>query len=282
VTEDVAWVVREPHPVVRPWVARYIGYTQRDVTLGVHRGLPSRHVTLIISLEQPIRITGMPVPGESPASLQGCVGGMHLGPALIAQDRLQRGIHVELNPLGTRALLGVSAAELSGHVVGLGDLGSPSLAALPAKLVEAPDWAARFTLLDETLARAVAQAADPAGEVGWAWQRLLRAGGRLRVATLADEVGWSRRHFTERFRAEIGLSPKQAGRVLRFEQTGLVLRRQGRVDLAGLAVECGYYDQSHLTNEWRALAGCPPGTWIAEELPFLQDGGVLGGTDSPV
>jgi AraC-like DNA-binding protein len=282
VTEDFAWVVHEPHPVLRPWVARYIGYAQHDVTLGVHRGLPSRHVTLIISLEQPIRITGMPLPGESAASLQGFVGGMHVGPALIAQDRVQRGIHVELNPLGTRALLGVSAAELSGRVVGLGDLGSPLLAALPAWLLETQGWAARFALLDETLVRAVTETAGPAGEIGWAWRRLLGAGGRVRVATLADEVGWSRRHFAERFRAEVGLSPKQAGRVLRFEQAGLVLRQQGRVDLAGLAAECGYYDQSHLTNEWRALAGCSPGTWIAEELPFLQDDGLLGGADSPV
>ena len=56
----------------------------------------------------------------------------------------------------------------------------------------------------------------------------------------------------------------------------------GTLDLASLAVECGFYDQAHLTNEWRALAGCTPGTWIAEELPFLQDEQVGAGQDSPV
>jgi AraC-like DNA-binding protein len=277
--ENFAWAVGEPHPMLRPWVERYVGYVQRDVTLGVHRGLPSRHVTLIISLDQPIRVTGMPLPGESPVCLQAMVGGMHVGPVLIAQDRFQAGIHLELNPLGTRALLGVSAAELSGHVVGLDQLGTPRLAELPARLVEARDWPARFALLDDTLAGVIADAEDPAGEVGWAWQRMRAARGRVRVATLAEEVGWSRRHFGERFRAEIGLSPKQAARVLRFERAGQVLRQRGRVDLAGLAVGCGYYDQAHLTNEWRALAGCSPGTWIAEELPFLQDGEVFSGED---
>jgi AraC-like DNA-binding protein len=276
--ENLVWAVAEPHPAVRPWVERYVGYVQHDVTLGVHRGLPSRHVTLIVSLDQPIRVTGMPLPGESPVSLQGLVGGMHVAPALVAQDRFQAGLHLELNPLGTQALLGLSAAELSGHVVGLDQLGSPRLAELPARLGEAHDWSTRFALLDETLAGVVADAEGPAGEVRWAWQRMRAARGRVRVATLADEVGWSRRHFGERFRAEIGLSPKQAARVLRFERAGQLLRR-GRVDLANLAVDCGYYDQAHLTNEWRALAGCPPGTWIAEELPFLQDATMSGGED---
>jgi AraC-like DNA-binding protein len=57
----------------------------------------------------------------------------------------------------------------------------------------------------------------------------------------------------------------------------MMLRRRGGSDLAELAVGCGYYDQAHLTNEWRALAGCSPGTWIAEELPFLQDQDVFSG-----
>ncbi|MEC3982724.1 helix-turn-helix domain-containing protein [Amycolatopsis sp. H20-H5] len=276
---SVDWAVREPHPVLRPLIARYLGYVQDDVTLAVHRGLPSRHVTLVISLDRPVRVTGMPLPDQSPVTAQGLVGGLHLGPALIAQDRRQRGIHVELDPLGVRALLGVSAAELSGQVVALDQLGSPVLAELPERLAEAEDWSSRFAVLDRVLANVAAERAGTA-EVGWAWRRLLGADGRLLVTTLADEVGWSRRHFGERFRAEVGLTPKQASRVLRFEQALRSVRGGGRVDLAEVAIRCGYYDQAHLSNEWRALAGCSPRTWIAEELPFLQDDDGAGGRDS--
>lgn len=274
----VGWAIRTPHEAVRPLVTRYIGYTQHDVPLGVHRGLPSRHVTLIISLAGPIRITGMPRPGEAAADLIAPVGGMHLRPALIAQDRFQSGVHVELDPLAVPALFGVSSAELSEYVVDLADLGSPRLAQLPERLAAAPTWDRRFAILDHALA-AEAAASEPAPEVGWAWRRLVGAAGRVRVGTLAAEVGWSRRHFTEVFRRQFGLSPKQAARVLRFERAGALLRH-GRRDLAELAVACGYYDQAHLTNEWRSLAGCTPGTWIAEELPFLQDEPVPAGPDS--
>ncbi len=260
-TMSVTWAVRRPHPVVRPLVTRYVGYAQEDVTLAVHRGLPSRHVTLVISLAGPVRMGGR--------HLQALVGGLHTSAVLIRQDRVQEGIQLELDPLGVRTLFGVTAAELSGEVADLAGFG---LGCLPERLRSLPSWEQRFALLDDVLAaRAVAPVAPPP-EVGAAWRRLRGADGRVRVADLAQEVGWSRRHLGERFRAELGLAPKQAARVLRFERAGRLLRR-GRTDLAALAAECGFYDQAHLTNEWRALAGCTPGTWIAEELPFLQDEG---------
>jgi AraC-like DNA-binding protein len=39
---------------------------------------------------------------------------------------------------------------------------------------------------------------------------------------------------------------------------------------ASLAAECGFYDQAHLAREFRALAGCPPSQWLAEEFRFIQ------------
>lgn len=263
------WAVARPHNALRHLITRYIGYTQHDVPLGVHRGLPSRHVTLIISLADPVRIVSMPRAAESPANLQAFVGGMHAGPALIAQDSFQSGIHLELNPLGARSLLGVPAAELSGYVVDLAELPSPLLHRLPERLAAAGTWPGRFALLDDALLAARQDAPAPAGEIGWAWGRMAGARGVVRIGELAGAVGWSRRHFGERFRREVGLAPKQAARVLRFEHAGALLRSYGRIDLAELALTCGYYDQAHLTNEWRSLAGCSPGTWIAEELPHL-------------
>ncbi|SEC15749.1 AraC-type DNA-binding protein [Amycolatopsis tolypomycina] len=254
----VTWAIREPHPVVRPLVTRYVGYANDEVTLAVHRGLPSRHVTLVISLAGPVRMAGR--------SLQALVGGLHTRAVLIRQDSAQEGIQLELDPLGVRTLFGVTAAELSGEVADLADFG---LGWLPERLRELP-WRERFALLDDVLATRAVEPVVPPPELGAAWRRLRGAGGQVRVTDLAEEVGWSRRHLGERFRTELGLTPKQAARVLRFERAGSLLR-QGRTDLAALAAECGFYDQAHLTNEWRALAGCTPGTWIAEELPFLQD-----------
>jgi len=96
----------------------------------------------------------------------------------------------------------------------------------------------------------------------------------VRVSALAAGTGWSDRHLTSRFRAEIGLTPKAAARVIRFDRAKRLLIRCADTGtrLADLAVACGYFDQAHLAREFRALAGCPPSQWLAEEFRNVQAG----------
>ena len=135
-------------------------------------------------------------------------------------------------------------------------------------------------MLDEILLRQVGARADVSPEVSWAWQQLLRQGGALPVSELAAGTGWSGRHLTSRFRAEIGLTPKGAARVIRFDRARRLLVRNlteatPEYRLADLAAACGYFDQAHLAREFRVLAGCPPSQWLAEEFRNVQAGNWL-------
>ena len=94
-----------------------------------------------------------------------------------------------------------------------------------------------------------------------------------------DETGWSRRYVTERFRRELGISPKAYARLQRFGHASALLmdQRAGRT-LADVAMEAGYYDQSHLTRDFTTLAGMTPGAYAADaelvpEVRFVQDAG---------
>src|SRR5581483_4851436 len=135
--------------------------------------------------------------------------------------------------------------------------------------------------LEDFLAGRVRAAGDrrgaaPRPEVSYTWDRLRRSHGAVSVAELAAETGWSARHLGNQFRAETGLSPKAGARVIRFDRARRrLLRRQaedGRVVLAELAAECGYYDQAHLARDFRDLAGCPPSVLLAEEFRNVQAG----------
>ena len=81
-----------------------------------------------------------------------------------------------------------------------------------------------------------------------------------------------------------GLTPKEAARVARFDSARRILARKVRAarppDLAGLAVASGYYDQAHLTREWRSFSGLPPSMWIAAEFGFVQDAAAAAGAES--
>ena len=92
-------------------------------------------------------------------------------------------------------------------------------------------------------------------------------------------MGWSGRNLSKRFGLDIGLSPKAAARVVRFDRTRRLLQRHAGAGtpftLAAMAATGGYYDQAHLAREFRALAGCPPSRWVAEELRNVQAVGAV-------
>jgi AraC-like DNA-binding protein len=271
-------VAGQPAAGLRPFISGYSGYRQAGVAPAVHRGLPSPFLTVIFTLDEPLEITAHPDPGQPGGRYDTLVGGLHTAPALITHDGRQSGIQVAMSPLGARALLGVPAGELTSLDVEGADVLGPLAAEISERLRDGADWPRRFEILDELLLdRAGTEPGAGPGisrEVRYAWLALLRSGGRIGVAQLAADTGWSDRHLRARFRLEIGLTPKAAARVIRFDRARRRLARRvragGAADLAELAAQGGYYDQAHLDREFGALAGCAPTAWLAQEFRSVQ------------
>lgn len=115
--------------------------------------------------------------------------------------------------------------------------------------------------------RAHPDAADssPADRLTRAAVRLVDAGGgAVRIDDLARTLGVSRQHLSLQFRERVGLPPKTFAMVSRFRRASAVLRRHtsAQVDWAQLALDCGYYDQSHLIHAFRLFAGETPDSFV--------------------
>jgi len=96
-------------------------------------------------------------------------------------------------------------------------------------------------------------------------QRALAAeGDHTDVAELARNLGISERHLRTLFTDEIGLSPKHFARLLRVRRVAELARDS---DLAELAPRAGYYDQAHMTTDFRRIMGVPPGAYAAGRYP---------------
>jgi AraC-like DNA-binding protein len=273
-------VSARPQARLSPLVARYTGYRIEGAKPGMHRGLPSRHLTFIVTLDGTVDLAAMSNSGQPPTSFTTLAGGLHATPALLRHDGHQHGVQLHLTPLGGRVLLGLPAGELANTVVELSTLLGPVAGELVERLRSARTWTDRFLELDDVLARIARQRDGPVPALGWAWRRLSASHGRVEITTLAKEIGWSRRHLSERFRREFGLTPKVAGRVMRFEVAHRLLRAPHRPGLAEVATRAGFYDQAHLHREWRELTGCTPSRWLAEELPSVHDSGPESGASS--
>lgn len=270
------FAVGAPAPPLRPWVSHYAGSRTRDLPQGQHAGLPSRHIDLIVSLARPIEIARMPG-AQSPGNYQAFVAGLQQAPALVRIGGDLDGLHVFLKPGAARALLGVSGPELASRVVDLADISGTLFHELMERLTVASTWPLRFAAVDAVLLRRLRPLAAP-DTMAWAWRALMLNHGRVPVHQLARDIGFSRRHFGERFLAEFGLAPKAAARIFRFERACRLLARfPGRI--ADVASASGFHDQPHMNREWQALADCTPREWIVRELPFLQDYEIGGGHD---
>ncbi|MFF5233440.1 helix-turn-helix domain-containing protein [Dactylosporangium sp. NPDC000521] len=263
------YVRRPAGPRVRPFATWYSGYRETGVVPAVHRGLPSPDLTLIVTLDDPLRVAAHPSAQTPPGVYDTLLGGLHTTPATIVHDGRQSGIQIGLSPLGARALLGLPAGELASLDVVATDVFGPFIDLLRDRVRAVDTWAERFRIVDEMLSTRLTDPVLPAPEVVHAW-RLLR-GGTVTAAAVAREVGWSGRYLSKRFNEEIGLTPKAAARVARFDAARRRLQ-EGADSLAAVAAGCGYYDQAHLTREFSALAGLPPARWLAEEgLPPFRN-----------
>lgn len=264
------YVSGRPHRALTGLVLDYGGYVEVSRVPVRRRQAPTGALTLILSFGPPLRLHG-PAGPSVPSSF---FAGMHDAAVVTEFVGVQRGVQVNLTPLGGYVLLGMSMDAFTNQVPHLDELAVPALSALPEQLADAPDWPARFARVDAALLglRAAARRL-PDPEVSWAWRQLRRTDGSAGVAELAEGTGWSRRHLLNRFRDQVGLTPKIAGRVLRFERAARLLvpvladggpGAPAELSISTVAAECGYADHAHMIREFRALAGVTPSAYVAE------------------
>jgi AraC-like DNA-binding protein len=263
-------ITRRPAPALRPYVHRYLGHRQVGVPPGRRRLLPARFLNLLVGIGGPIDVVAPIDSTQAPGRYDVVLGGLQTAAATIAHDGEQEAVWVELTPLGSRGLLGMPAAALGNRIVEAADVIGLTAVELHERLRTTADWSERFDLVDQVLARSVDDRSGMPPEVSESWHRLVASAGATSIRELAAGTGWSRRHLAQRFRDELGHTPKLVARVIRFERVSRMLRQPNRPPLAIVAALCGYCDQSHLYREFRALAGCSPQDWIAAEAPFVR------------
>ncbi|GHE62302.1 AraC family transcriptional regulator [Streptomyces longispororuber] len=257
-----------PHPGLRPGVLGYHGFR---LALGAPRRrleVPVGAVTLLLGFGGALRIHGLTGPPRPPDRLVSVLTGLATRPVLGEHDGRLAGVEVLLAPWASFTLFGTDQHELADRALDPDALGLRPTAGpwrrvgdLAAALGALPDWGARFRLLDESLRPGTRAWPPSCPRTVRAWDALARAHGDVPVARLAAGVGRSTRQLENRFREQIGVAPKAAARILRLQRARrLLLAGRSQAETAAL---CGFYDQAHLSGEFRAMTGCTPGRYAA-------------------
>lgn len=256
-----------------------VGYRAAGFAPQIHRGLPSPYLTFVISLSDPVVAAAAPdqLHTAEASRTDVLVGALHHRPAYIWQKGAEEGLQLAVHPLAAPALFGVPASELRSLVTDGIDLLGPPVARLRERLGDTGSWSMRFAVLEDYLrgrATAAPPRHQPRPEVVAAWTWLARHRGTGSMAGLAAYVGLSSRQLGTLFSREVGASPKQVSRLMRFHVAQQQVRQAvvgGQpLDLTGIAARTGFYDSAHLVRDFRQYAGLSPTGWVAAEFRNIQ------------
>ncbi|MCP2342780.1 AraC family transcriptional regulator [Actinomadura rupiterrae] len=249
-------VVRPARPSRVPGVV--LAGFRRGASPADHRFVPHASVTVGVDL------------GASPPILEDAEGrphrggfamGIGFGAARVRGENVE-GMILRMTPVAARVLLEISPTDAEGAVTGLDDVWGPDAPLLREQLLATSSWEERFALTEALIVRRYEAGPPVDPEIDWAWRRMAATRGRVRVDRLAAEVGWSRKRLWSRFHAQIGLPPKRAARLVRFDHAAH--RLASGEDVARVAADGGYTDQSHLHRDFAEFVGATPAVMATE------------------
>jgi len=169
-------------------------------------------------------------------------------------------VAVQLRPGAAAALLGAPVADLADRSVSLSEIAPMRARRLARRLAQAASPADAVDVVGNALQAMHRAAPRPAVRdgVAAAVAHVQSTRGRASVQDVADAVGWSTRHLRAVCAEAVGLPPKRLARIVRIRQAVRRLQVSGQSSLATLALDSGFFDQSHMTREFQALLGEPP------------------------
>jgi len=234
-------------------------YAQGTATFPRKRLFPNGRIELLVNLGDPIRL----VEGVgSPVLKSGWLSGLHARPVVIECGGRTSTLGIRLKPAGAFALLARPLRDISGWTLDLGDVVGRAAEELAERCHEANSTDERFRRAAEWIEELTTRAAPGLGSVAWTAARIERSAGTASIGALREEAGLSKNRLASAFRDQIGLAPKVYARIFRFQRL-LSLIHAGAPSLAEAALDTGYYDQPHMTADFRELSGMAPREFLA-------------------
>jgi AraC-like DNA-binding protein len=171
-------------------------------------------------------------------------------------------ISVVFRPAGVRAFFDLPVNRLTGLRLTAGDMEDRELAALENSLTGTGDDGMCILLIERFLLRRLTRLAEHNLKRIETTVRLIDS-GETNVTALAGTACLSRKQFDRIFSEYVGARPKEFSRTIRFQRALYKLETGPQISWAALAADCGYFDQSHMIREFRALSGYTPGEYLA-------------------
>src|SRR5262252_30955 len=260
---------RRPRPPLDSFVEQIWLYRNDPRPHTLERILPTGAAQLIVNLkEDETRLYDPECPRRYITTAGSVLSGVQTRYQIIDTSEQEYVAGVVFRPGGTVPFFEPPAHETIDADVPLDALwGRRRTAILRERLLEGGTLDRKLDVLESELREACApRVAHPA--VSFALTAFDRVPATTTIAAVSDAIGLSAKRFIERFKIDVGLTPKRYCRVRRFQRAVTLANRGCDVDWAGVALDCGYFDQAHFIHEFRSFAGLTPTAYQAARTAF--------------
>src|SRR5215510_2889496 len=266
---DTIFNFYQPKPPLSKFVDSFWLYEGYEAEHKTERILPTGTLELVINLRQDeLRFFDAERPENCSRFSGAIVSGASGRGFAPAEEAFIIGVHFK--PGGAFPFLGLPAGDLADTHVDLETLWGPSAGRLRERLCEARTSAERFQLLQEALLSRLCLGVEQHYAVSAALEMFGKSQAGPRVSEAAKYLGLSQRRFIQIFKAEVGMTPKLFSRIQRFQQTRIFIQQNPSINWADLAVDLGYFDQSHLIREFLEFSGLSPADYINRRKHFIE------------
>jgi AraC-like DNA-binding protein len=263
------FVHRRPRPPLDRFVAFVWICRQSAGPHALERVLPTGASQLIVNLkEDETRLYDPEQRYRCTATSGSVLSGGHSRCQIIDTSEQEHVAGVAFKPGGTVAFVRAPAHETADRDVPLEALiGVRRTVRLRERLLESDSAEAALEAIEAALLEMwTARAIHPA--VTFALEAIDRAPDTTSIAAITETIGMSAKRFIERFKNDVGLTPKRYGRVRRFQRALGSAQRPRGVDWARVALDCGYFDQAHFIHDFKSFAGVTPTAYQAGQTQF--------------
>jgi len=195
------------------------------------------------------------------------VSGLRMSPRLFNYSKNTGNILVLFKETGASAFFKTPLHHLYDNCVSLDNfIGQQRLSIIEEQLTDAKNNTQRINVIEKFLLTELFNQKQD-NLVLAALQKIHTTKGLIKIKDLANSLYISQDAFEKRFRSIVGTSPKQFSSLIRLKSITAGLYHNQ--NLAELAFNTGYFDQSHFNKDFKLFTGQTP-TDFFKHSSFLQ------------
>ncbi|MCB0376037.1 MAG: AraC family transcriptional regulator [Sinomicrobium sp.] len=246
----------------------YTGYTPQH---SVERFLPDGEVQIIFDLTDYPKFI---YDNETLKEIQSCrnvwFSGFRTEPITIPSGKESEMLIVQFKKGKAFSFLTEPMQNLTNAVVDAELVLKATVLNIRERLLEARTPLQKFHVLEQELLTCYLDRLNENPFVDFAISKILASPDQCSIKTISDKAGFSQKHIIKLFKEHVGVTPKTFLKIVRFQKAIRQIERQGPVDWAAVAYDCGFYDQSHFIADFRLFSGFTPTGYVRQKGDFLN------------